>query len=521
MPAGSTRTSIDQQLLTPPWARRVFGIDLRSLALFRISFAAILIADLIVRATDLTMFYTDAGVLPVGELNHPKLRICLHALSGGAGLQAALFAVAGIAAFAMLLGYRTRLATLISFVLLCSLHTRNSVVLQGGDTLIRAMHFWILFLPTGARWSLDALRGRAAETRLPLGVSSQFPNIVFSAASAVALGQIVLMYWFTATLKHHPVWWSEGLAVHYALHVDYFTTPLGIKLREFPRLLTLLTWGTIALEFIGPLLAFLPFKTARLRMLAVLLFVGFHFFGLRLTMELGLFSWTSTAIWFLFIPSEFWDRWLPRILGKIALQPRESQPAPAAAERPKRDSGLFAFQNCVVAFLFLYAIAWNIRACDFKRFEPYFPRSLNFIGDLTGLRQHWSMFAPRPMRNDGWYVVKAPLVNGEFVDLLTGEAVSFEKPEIVSATYKNQRWRKYFLNLRNDKNDKHRKLFAHWAMEDWNRRHESNERAAGVRLIYIREWTTETGVKDPERLILYEFPPKPESNPEEDDQTEP
>ncbi|MFT5471570.1 MAG: hypothetical protein ACI8UO_006705, partial [Verrucomicrobiales bacterium] len=94
--------STNQQLLTSgassSWARNVFGIDLRSLALFRISLGAILIADLIVRATDLTMFYTDAGVMPIEQLRHPAWRICLHALSGDSGFQAALFVIAGFAA---------------------------------------------------------------------------------------------------------------------------------------------------------------------------------------------------------------------------------------------------------------------------------------------------------------------------------------------------------------------------------------------------------------------------------------
>jgi hypothetical protein len=43
----------------------LFGVDLRSLALFRIALAALLLADLARRAGDFTAFYTEAGVLPV------------------------------------------------------------------------------------------------------------------------------------------------------------------------------------------------------------------------------------------------------------------------------------------------------------------------------------------------------------------------------------------------------------------------------------------------------------------------
>ncbi|NET13417.1 MAG: hypothetical protein F6K08_11435, partial [Okeania sp. SIO1H6] len=42
---------------------KLFGLDLRSLALFRIGLALIIITDLIIRAGDLTAHYSDAGVL--------------------------------------------------------------------------------------------------------------------------------------------------------------------------------------------------------------------------------------------------------------------------------------------------------------------------------------------------------------------------------------------------------------------------------------------------------------------------
>lgn len=94
-------------------ARR-FGIDSRALAAFRISLGALLLADLLLRARDLTAFYTDAGVLPRALLREqfPTFaRVSLHAVSGSLWLQALLFLVAGGAALALLLGYRTTLAT--------------------------------------------------------------------------------------------------------------------------------------------------------------------------------------------------------------------------------------------------------------------------------------------------------------------------------------------------------------------------------------------------------------------------
>ena len=46
------------------YLRRTFGIDLRSLALFRICVGIILLIDICVRFSDLTVHYVDSGVLP-------------------------------------------------------------------------------------------------------------------------------------------------------------------------------------------------------------------------------------------------------------------------------------------------------------------------------------------------------------------------------------------------------------------------------------------------------------------------
>ena len=44
--------------------KRLFSIDLRSLAAFRMALGVLLLADLVMRAQDLSAHYTDWGVLP-------------------------------------------------------------------------------------------------------------------------------------------------------------------------------------------------------------------------------------------------------------------------------------------------------------------------------------------------------------------------------------------------------------------------------------------------------------------------
>jgi len=107
------------------WAglREIFAIDLRTLALFRIGLAVMIVADLILRARDLRAHYTDFGIMPRAVIDgfmHPA-SFSLHLMSGAAWFQALLFLLAGLLALLLMAGYRTRLVTVLSWVMLVSL----------------------------------------------------------------------------------------------------------------------------------------------------------------------------------------------------------------------------------------------------------------------------------------------------------------------------------------------------------------------------------------------------------------
>ena len=140
-------------LALTPW-RDVFGIDLRTLGLFRIGLAVMILVDLMLRARDLRAHYTDFGVMPrdvLAQVLHPAAW-SLHTASGGLWFQAALFSVAALFALMLLVGWRTRLASIASFLLLVSVQNRNPQILLGEDNLIVALTFWAMFLPLGARF---------------------------------------------------------------------------------------------------------------------------------------------------------------------------------------------------------------------------------------------------------------------------------------------------------------------------------------------------------------------------------
>lgn len=279
--------------------KELFSLDYRSLALMRIGMGVLLILDLIERARSLTAHYTDAGVLSRADLltlSGNKFLISIHAMSGLGSVQAVLFVIAGIFGVMLILGYRTTLAAVVSWLLLISLQTRNPLVLQGGDIIFRVILFWMMFLPTGRAWSLDRVLNRTPRTKEKTAISpATFAYIV----------QIVLVYVMAGILKT-GIAWHNGTAVYYALSVDQLTTPLGEAMRSWTLFDRIATYGTVALETYGSLLYFSPVRTGLIRTIGILLFALMQI-GFNASMHLGIFGGIAIVATFGLLPSYFWE----------------------------------------------------------------------------------------------------------------------------------------------------------------------------------------------------------------------
>lgn len=282
-----------------PRLAELFGIDLRSLALFRFVLGLVLFTVLCLDFADLTAFYTDLGVMPrpwALEFDSYN-RVSLYFLNGQRWFVAALLTIQAGFALMFMLGWRTRLATIVSFVMWTSLINRNTLVLIGGDLLLGCLLFWAMFLPLGARYSVDA------------ATSSNPPpteNRHLSWASLGLLIQVVSVYFFSAQLKSGVEWYPQFTAVYYALSLDRYATPLGQWLLNFPDLLHALSFLVWWLELLGPLLVFVPIFNRPVRLLLVICFMSMHI-GFKLCLELGHFPFVSLASWTVFLGGWLWD----------------------------------------------------------------------------------------------------------------------------------------------------------------------------------------------------------------------
>jgi len=279
----------------------MFGADLRSLAVLRIGTAILILVDLFQRSQDLVAHYTDFGVLPRAaaiDALYSRWMLSLHFANGTWQFQAFLFLIAAVAALALLLGFRTRPATIISWVLLISLDARNVLLAQGADTLLRLVLFWGIFLPWGAIYSVDSALNPSSEKQ---------PERCLTWGTFAYQMQIVFVYWFSVFLKTAPEWRTEGTGVYYTLSIDSLTTPVGQYLLQFPELMKMLTYAVFWFELIGPVLLFFPLFTGAIRTITLLGFLLLHL-GFGLCLALGLFPWISSVSLLGFLPSCFWEQ---------------------------------------------------------------------------------------------------------------------------------------------------------------------------------------------------------------------
>ena len=239
--------------------REIFSIDYRSLALFRFSIAALSIYDLLIAWPFLRDFYTDWGILPRSALFSSSSwsyhYVSIYNISGVPAVINILFVVHLIVSLMLLFGFKTRLATFLTWFFTISLIARNPMVVTGGYVMFRLGLFWAIFLPLGARWSIDSALNNLCENPVKLLKKS-----ILSAASFGVILQVLMTYVFAGFHKKGPEWAEDFTGIYYSLHIDQFATTFGKFLLNFPTFLEFNTAFIVYLQRYGVLLFLIPIK---------------------------------------------------------------------------------------------------------------------------------------------------------------------------------------------------------------------------------------------------------------------
>jgi hypothetical protein len=431
--------------------KKTFELDLRSLSLMRIFIGIVCMVDIIGRLCDLTAHYTDVGIFPrhywLSEIMYAG-NFSFHASNGTWFFMAFIFALHFLIAASFTIGHKTKWSTLLLFLFTASLHNRNWLLNNGGDDVLRVMLLVCTFLPLGEYFSWDA-KGKVIQTATQIRWWSGFYYIF----------QLFCIYYFSAIIKNHPIWYKDFTATYYALQLDFFTRSSAKFLSDHFELLKWITAYTIYLEWLVPIFLMINFIFLKwqnhFKAVTVFLFVTFHL-GLIMMMELGTFPWFCIGFWLALLPSSFWF-WM----GKIKISEKFQYVAKLPAELKLKES--FLPKSFALIFA-LIVLLWNIE--EMKSFR----QTKGFLADTGSwlqIQQKWNMFAPYPKILNEWFEGNGYTTDGKKIDLFN-ESENFDETikKRFYQSIQNKQWRKFYLMMA--ESEVYVKYFAEYTCRKWN-----------------------------------------------------
>jgi hypothetical protein len=284
------------------WNQAWFApVDARSLGVMRITLALLLILSQLAWIGDLLLL-SDAGPVTtqtiIDSASYARWSF-LDGLSGDALLAAHVLGLLPL--LGMLVGWQSRLMTILVLLGQIALHHRAPWLQHGGDRVLRISVLALCFAPSGSALSLDAWLARRRR-------GTDACALVPITAHRLVQLQLVIIYLFTGLAKVGGGTWYNGSALYYALSsrtFQRFPNLLDPILSSLPGqlILTGATWLTLAWE-LGFVVMVLWAPTRRW---ALIIGLAVHA-GIAATMMVGSFSFATAWCYLAFLPTAWASR---------------------------------------------------------------------------------------------------------------------------------------------------------------------------------------------------------------------
>jgi hypothetical protein len=135
-------------------------LDTRACAMVRIAYAAVVLVHWAVLYPDLAQWFGESGVLPGAvsrEIAGPHQWSLLWLLPATPAVLHACFWIAVGHTVLLGVGLLPRLNAACLLGWLISFQSRNGLILDGEDTTMRLLALYLVLMPCGASWSVNAL----------------------------------------------------------------------------------------------------------------------------------------------------------------------------------------------------------------------------------------------------------------------------------------------------------------------------------------------------------------------------
>lgn len=312
-PNGSTKTS---HPIVAAWCAFWFTREpAYGLGLVRIAFGLVAVIWTLTLFPDLSRVFGDQGAAPL-YAPLPYEWSIFEIWPGETALRIG-WGVLLVSAIALTVGWHSRVAAIVVFVLIHSFHRRSGVIFNAGDTIIIVVALVLALSSCGAALSLD--QRRRVGSFWSAQTLARWPVRLLQV-------QMSLIYLVAVQAKLSNSSWEDGSASYYAWRTDGRWALIEVPdwLAGNALLVNMATWGTLALELALAILVW----NRRLRFWVLGAGVVMHL-TMMVTMNVGYFSLAMFVLYAAFIPWETVEN----------LRPRKSNSADASEETPASPRG--------------------------------------------------------------------------------------------------------------------------------------------------------------------------------------
>ncbi|MCZ2401712.1 HTTM domain-containing protein [Paenarthrobacter sp. Z7-10] len=210
-----------------------------------------------------------------------------------------LFAVFGVL---MVLGWRTRIVTVVTWLMFTSLAALGPTSSDSADNAFRIMLLYSFLTDGSLKWSLDSRRRRIKAEKLSTGrrvsaaAGTLIPpwiGVIVHNLAVVAIGaQVIVIYLIAGLAKARGALWQNGTAIYYPMYSENFSPwpQLNHLLVANNLMVHLISWGSVAIQMLFPLLLLNRWT----RRLAVVGMIAMHA-GIGIFLGLSVFSLAMVA----------------------------------------------------------------------------------------------------------------------------------------------------------------------------------------------------------------------------------
>lgn len=188
------------------------------------------------------------------------------------------------ASIALMVGWHSRFAAIVVFVLILSFQRRDPWFFNAGDAVVRIEALFMALSPCGAALSLDQRRRTGS-----FWSAQTLPNWPIRLIQV----QMSIIYVVCVQTKLSGQTWLDGTAVSYALRLeDMQRIPVPDWISTNASLMNAATWGTLAVELALGVLVW----NKRCRPWVLAAGVMLHL-GIDLNIEIGIFSYAMLVMY--------------------------------------------------------------------------------------------------------------------------------------------------------------------------------------------------------------------------------